>query len=152
MKPRAISKELYSEVFAVMTRIKDAALANDEAVQEAGCSQLRSIYDRELSAGRVDPFLTEALADVVDDPEEAVALYRLSLQQAASVPDEPLHSKRLGLARQLQELGEHSAAMAELDAARFDANKLRDSEALAEIAELSRELRPNTALERSRGR
>lgn len=146
MQPRAISKELYDEVFAVMTRIKDAALADNEAGQQAGCSQLRAIYERELAAGRVDPFLTEALADVVDDPKESVALYRLSLEQAASVSGEPLHSKRLGLARQLQALGELSAAQAELDAARFDANKFRDLEALAEIAELSRQLRPNTLL------
>jgi hypothetical protein len=152
MKPRVISEELYTEVSVVMSRIKDAAIADDEAAQDAGCSQLRSIYDREVAAGRADPFLTEALADVVDDPKEAVALYRLALAQAVAAPGEPVHSKRVGLARQLKELGECAAAQAELDAARFDANKFRDAEALAEIAELSRELRPNTALERSRGR
>jgi hypothetical protein len=152
MQPRAISTELYSEVFAVMTRIKDAALADDELAQEVGCAQLRAIYDREVAAGRAEPFLTEALADVADDPNEAVTLYRLALEPAAAVPGEPLHSKRLGLARQLQELGDFSAARAELEAARFDANKFRDGEALAEIAELSRELRPDILLERSRDR
>lgn len=152
MKSRAIPGALYAEVFAAMTQVKDAALIDDDAQQVAGCAQLRSIYEREVAAGRADPFLTEALADIADCPEESVALYRLALKQAESFPGEPLHSKWVGLARRLQSLGDSTAALAALEAARFDANQYRDSGALAEIAQLSRELRPSKSLERSRER
>ena len=133
-----------------MTRIKDAAWADDDAGQASGVAALRTIYGRESHAGRSDPFLTETLADFIDDPQEAAALYGLSLEQSLEHPGEPLHTKRIGLARALIELEEPARAMAALDAARFEANRNRDREALKEIAELIESMRRNDSDERTR--
>jgi hypothetical protein len=145
MRTRSIPEHLYSEVFAIVTKIKDAALADDEAAQATHCDELRQLYERVASSGRVDPFLTEAMADNSDNPQEAVALYRLSLEQCAAFPDEPLHTKRIGLVRCLLDLSQSDDASIELDRARFEANRLGDTEALEEIAQLSRQMRSNNS-------
>jgi hypothetical protein len=143
---------MYSEVFDVVTKIKDAVLTDDQPGEAAGVEALRRIYDRETSAGRIDPFLTEAMADFTADPRASAALYELALTQCASFPDEPLHTKRIGLARMLIELGDEEDAAAQLDAARFEANRNRDRDGLDEIAEVRAAMRSNRSLERTRER
>jgi hypothetical protein len=62
MRSRAVPEPLYTEVFEVVTRIKDAVLAEDSRAEAMAMQVLRSIYDREAAAGTDEPFLTEALA------------------------------------------------------------------------------------------
>src|SRR6186997_3012498 len=105
MSARLIPEPLYSEVFAVMSELAEAALRDDGPAQAVAFTKLQAIYDRETTAGNADPTLTEALADVTDDPHASASLYRLALTQSAAYPTEPLHTKRVGLARRLIELG-----------------------------------------------
>jgi len=97
MSARPIPEPLYSEVFAVMSELAEAALRDDDPAQAGAFAKLRAIYDRESAAGNTDPMLTEALADVTDDPDASASLYRLALTQSAAYPGEPLHTKRVGL-------------------------------------------------------
>src|SRR5688572_13304678 len=106
MKARLIPEPLYSEIFAVMTELAEAALRNDDPGQAGAFAKLQAIYDREAASGHADPMLTEALADVTDDPSKSALLYRLAMAQSAAYPSEPLHTKRVGLARRLIDLGE----------------------------------------------
>ncbi|CAG0933789.1 hypothetical protein RHDC3_02677 [Rhodocyclaceae bacterium] len=133
-----------------MSELADAALRDDEATQASAFVKLRSIYDREAAAGRSDPMLTEALADVTDDPRNSASLYRLAMAQSASFPDEPLHTKRIGLARQLIELGDLDGAEAELNAALLEAKALGDDDVLEMIKAVRGGKRPNKSLERTR--
>jgi hypothetical protein len=141
MRSRAVPEPLYTEVFEVVTRIKDAVLAEDPNAEANAVQALRRIYDREAAAGSGEPFLTEALADFTDDPRTGAALYELSIEQSRAFPDEPLHTKRIGLAHALIELGDNFKALNVLEAARFEANRNRDADSLQEISELCNSMR-----------
>jgi hypothetical protein len=150
MNARLIPEPLYSEVFAVMSELADAALRDDDEAQARAFMQLQSIYDREAAVGRFDPMLTEALADVTDDPEKSSALYRLAMEHSAAFPDEPLHTKRTGLARQLIELGKLEEAEVQLSAALLEAKALGDDDVLEMLKTVRGGDGLNKSLERTR--
>jgi len=141
---RRIPQPLYDEVFELVTLIAQPYAEPLEDVDPASAAlalgKLRDLYERQRNAGAPDPLLTEALADFTDDAAESVRLYRLALAQATDFPDEPTHTKRVGLARRLCQLGLTSDAARELEVARREAFAVRDSSALAELDELAKEL------------
>jgi hypothetical protein len=75
----------------------------------------------------------------------------LSIEQSRVFPDEPLHTKRIGLARALIELGDTAKAFNVLEAARFEANRNRDPESLQEISEFCNSIRSNPSPDGTRG-
>jgi hypothetical protein len=150
MNARLIPEPLYSEVFAVMSELADAALRDDDEAQGRAFAMLQAIYDREAAVGNAEPMLTEALADVTDDPEKSASLYRLAMEQSAAFPGEPLHTKRIGLARQLIELRRLDEAETQLNAALTEAKALGDEDVLEMIKTVRGGDRPNKSLERTR--
>lgn len=152
MSARLIPEPLYSEVFAVMSELADAALRDDDEAQGRAFAMLQTIYDREAAVGNAEPMLTEALADVTDDPEKSASLYRLAMEQSAAFPGEPLHTKRIGLARQLIELRRLDEAETQLNAALTEAKALGDDDVLEMIKTVRGGDRPNKSLERTRER
>ena len=142
MNARLMPEPLYSEVFAVMSELAEAALRDDGPAQASAFAKLQAIYDRESAAGNADPMLTEALADVTDDPKKSALLYRLALVQSAAYPSEPLHTKRIGLARRLIDLGEIEEARTELNAALVEARALGDEDVLEMIRSIEDRKRP----------
>ena len=133
-----------------MTELAEAALRNDDPGQAGAFAKLQAIYDREIAAGNTDPMLTEAMADVTDDPSKSALLYRLAMAQSVAYPGEPLHTKRVGLARRLIDLGELDEARAELNAALVEAKALGDDDVLEMIRTVEGGKRPNKSLERTR--
>jgi HD-GYP domain-containing protein (c-di-GMP phosphodiesterase class II) len=125
---REVSKDLWGEVFEVVTAITWGPDGNepDPKASEAAVAQLRAIYARQEGLGQPEPFLTEALADYTDDAAEAVALYRLALAQSTGYPDEPTHTKRICMASRLIDLGDLAGARSELVLGRAEAERLGD--------------------------
>ena len=99
------------------------------------------LFDRRERAGEADPFLTETLADFTDDALEAVRLYELSIRQSQSFPGEITYTKRVGLARRLQEMGRTNQALQQISMARRDAFAAKDTDVLKELEELAKGLR-----------
>ncbi|WP_036254601.1 tetratricopeptide repeat protein [Methylobacter sp. BBA5.1] len=130
---RTIPEPLYSEVFELTFEINLAIETGNTAVQAEALESLRELYKNRLKVGAPDPFLTETLADCTTEPSEAAELYRLAIEQAASFPGEPIHTKQIGLARALFELGESESAQRLLAEARANASENRDKNALQEI-------------------
>ncbi len=121
---REVSKELWSEVLEVVTAITWGPdwSEPDAKVAEAQVAQLRAIYERQEALGQPEPFLTEALAECIDD--------------ARGYPDEPTHTKRICMASQLIELGELAEARSELLLGRAEAERLNDGDYVALADEL----------------
>jgi hypothetical protein len=142
--PREVPKELYDQVFSLVTAIaqpdaEPLSEPNEMAASDA-LAKLTELFKRRQDAGQSDPFLTEALADFIEDDTEAIRLYQLALAQCPTAPGEPTHTKRVGLARRLLEAGRKADSCAELERARREAFAASDSDALAELEEIARRL------------
>ena len=142
--PREVPKELYDQVFSLVTAIaqpdaKPLSAPNEMAASDA-LAKLTELFKHRQDTGQSDPFLTEALADFVEDDSEAIRLYQLSLAQCLTAPGEPTHTKRVGLTRRLVEAGRKADARAELERARREAFAASDTDALAELEEIARGL------------
>ena len=125
---RQIPKKLWGEVFDLVTQILRYNEVGDAPRAAEALAELRALSAHQDSVGRPDPFITEALADYTDDAAEAARLYRMAIAQSASYPDEPTHTKRIGLASRLIELGDLGGARVELTEGRADAERLKDAE------------------------
>ena len=102
----------------------------------AALASLRALHESYLSAGRPDPFLTEALADRVSDPHEAIRLYESAIEQCAQFPGEPIHTKRRDMAERLRRIGEIERARAQLELAIIDAKRAGELEEARQLAQL----------------
>jgi hypothetical protein len=135
--PRQVPEPLYQQVLALVSDIAQPEVREEEhfvqARAEDSYKQLLELYQRRESAGKPDPFLTEALADMTDNRELAVHLYQAAIDQCRKFPGEPVVSKRIGLARQLISMGRKTEAQTQIEVARRDAFSEHDIEAIKEI-------------------
>jgi hypothetical protein len=121
-------KELRGEVFDLVTDALVSDAAGDTERFAKAFAALRALYARQQALGKPVPALTEALADYTDDAAEAAALYRVAITQSAAYLDEPTHTKRICLASRLIDLGDFTAARAELALGRAEAERVNDTE------------------------
>jgi len=135
---RTIPPALFAEVFVLVADIvqPDASLIDEVKAADA-FSKLLALFKYREQSGDSDPFLTEALADVTDDNSESIHLYELALKQCAAFPGEGMVSKRTGLARALVEAGRMVEARVQIEVARAEAFRERDSDALKQLEELT---------------
>ena len=91
----SIPPDIYERVHKLAVAIVNASEAGDDALYDSLCYTLRAYFDEQTTSERSHPFLTEAMADFTDDPAEAARLYKLSLDQSCSLPDEPTHTKMM---------------------------------------------------------
>ena len=124
---RKIAKPLLDEVFEVVDNIKRSPDGGNSQLKALYTAARRAIYARRQVLEAPHPFLTEAVADYSDDPEEAVLLYRLSIAQSSRHPDEPTYTNRICMASRLVEPGDLSAAWSELILGRAEAERLQDA-------------------------
>jgi hypothetical protein len=121
-----VPPDICERVLELSVSIVNASEADDEALYLSLVQQLRAYFDEQTSMGRSHPFLTEAVADFTDAPAEAAKFYELALAQAQLFPDEPKHTKMIGLAEQLILLGHREQAEAFLRDGRAEAARLED--------------------------
>jgi hypothetical protein len=136
----SIPPDLYSRVFDLATAITSASEASDNGAYAAGVAELRALFEERARQGTPHPFLTEALADYTDDAKEAVELYQLAIQQCIAFDGEPTHTKHIGLAERLVELGEVGRAREHLAVRRDAARRVGDKEAIDHAALVARSL------------
>lgn len=138
---RRVPKPLLDAVTALTSAIRaPGAFGSASALAAAlqARSELTALFHRHQQSGAADPFLTEALASVTENPAEAARLYRLALEQCTGFPGEPMHSKRRGLIAALIELRETVEAREELAKAKLAAFAARDAGAVAELEALEK--------------
>lgn len=90
-----VPQDIYECVHRLSVAIVNASGAGDTGLCDSLVNTLRSYYEEEKALGRSHPFLTEAVADHLEDPEEAVLFYELAIAQSSTVPDEPMHKENL---------------------------------------------------------
>lgn len=140
MNVRQPPQELYDKVLELTTAIAQPGQGAgdiDSAIASEALSELIALFEARQAIGKPDPFLTETMADFTTNPNEAVRLYRLAIEQCAEFPDEPTYTKRQGLAEQLFELGLIVEAKEELAKARREAFASGDIDAIKELNELA---------------
>jgi hypothetical protein len=126
--------ELVSAISADPYGIKDPTSG------KTALSLLRDLYDSMAAAGTPDPFLTEVMADETVDDHEAIDLYVIAIEQCASFPGEPTHTKRRDMALRLLRLGETDRAREQLELAIVDAGHSGDMEETQQLAEFLQKL------------
>jgi hypothetical protein len=137
----SIPQDIYIRVREIAVDMVNASSAGDTVLQASLYAAFR-VYCQEISAAqRSHPFLTESLADFTDDDEEAVRLYRLAIDQAATFPEEHTHTKKIALARCLTVLGQLEQAEAYVRDAHAEAGLLDDKDCLLECEDLLREMK-----------
>ena len=137
---RDVPEEIHDRVRSITCRIVDATLADDHDRSSAFVQELREYYEELAAAGRSDPFVTETLADFLDDRTEAIPLYELSLEQALRFPGEPRYTKKLSLAETLLGLGQRERGLAYLSQGRAEAVCLGDDYWIGRADEIFEEL------------
>jgi hypothetical protein len=135
-----IPSDIFDRVEQLETAIVNASAIDDQILHDALCVEFRVYYDEQVCSGRSHPFLAEAMADFTDDPEEAANLYLLSIEQSMAFPDEPTHTKKVCLARELLRLGEPARATHYLRDGRAEAEYSGDDDWVEEADELLRQL------------
>jgi hypothetical protein len=140
MSIRRPPQDLYDCVLELTTAIAqpEHGVSDVDSIQAAeALTKLVALFEARQAAEKPDPFLTETMADFTTNPNEAVRLYRLAIEQCAEFPDEPTYTKRQGLAEQLFELGLTDEAEEELARARREAFAAGDIDAIKDLNELA---------------
>ena len=131
-----VPPDIYDRVRELVLGMVNATGAGDDALNDSLHQQLLAYYEEQTRLGRVEPMLTEAVADHTADRVVAVRYYELSLEQARRFPGEPLHTKMISLAERLIEGGEFERADAYLRDCRAEAVRCEDQFAAANADEL----------------
>lgn len=100
----------------------------DPTTGKTALDLLRDLYESMEATGTPDPFLTEMMADETPDDREAIGLYARAIEQCASFPGEPVHTKRCAMATRLLQLGDIEAARHQLKLAIEDAKRAGEPE------------------------
>jgi len=136
-----IPPDIYERVRELALAIVNASEAEDDALGASLCETFREYYEEQTKLGRAHPFLTEAMADYTKEPDEAIRLYQLAIEQARAISNEPIHTKMICLARELIEVGKIEPAEAYLVDGRSEAVRCGDEYWIKEADGLLRELK-----------
>jgi hypothetical protein len=131
-----VPPDIYDRVRELVLGMVNATGAGDDVLNDSLHQQLLDYYEEQTRLGRVEPMLTEAVADHTADRVAAVRYYELSLDQARLLPGEPLHTKMISLAERLIEGGEFERAEAYLRDGRAEAVRCDDQFAVDNADEL----------------
>lgn len=112
---------MYERVHELALSMVNATNTGDAALHETLYQSLLRYHQEQAALGRFHPFLTEALADFTEDPMESVRYFKLSLEQARGVPNEPTYTKMISLAERLMQLRQFEQAEAFLRDGRAEA-------------------------------
>ena len=117
-------REIPESLARLVWELGDAISSDPYGKGPAALESLRALYESYASAGRPDPFLTEALADRVADPHEAIRLYEAAIEQCAKFPGEPIYTKHRDMAQRLRDVGQLERARTQLRLAIVDAKRV----------------------------
>ena len=133
---RKIPEHIYSKVLEIGLSITNASERSDEQQESAALKELQLLAAELEESGNQDPFVLETLADFTSDNEEAIRLYRRSIELVSTHSGEPCYSKQTALAERLFVVGEEAEANQLLQTALSKAIESKDAEAEKEIRQL----------------
>lgn len=136
-----MNTKIYKEVFSLANDLMSCANKKDQAGFDTCYAQLKAICDEHDNTDKDHPVQWEALADFTDDIELAIAIYNKALLKAEAINSKDyLSSIGYSTARLQVEFGDTAGAIASLEKAKINSNKIIDKELKAEIHDLLKEL------------
>jgi len=132
-----MNTKIYTQVHCLAKELMDAVQEEDQAGFDEGYQELKQVCDDNENTDKDHPVQWETLADFTDDLTLAIAIYDKALLKAEAINSKDfLSSIGFSIASLKVELGDIASAIAYLEKAKTNSNKIVDKELKAEIHDL----------------
>ena len=136
-----MNTKIYQHVHALAKDLLQASVRKNQATFDEYYLELKQLCEEHEDSDKDHPVQWETLADFTDDLELAVSIYHKALLKAQAINSKDfLSSIAFAIASLQVELGDKASAIAHLESAKINSNKIADKELKAEISELLEEL------------
>jgi hypothetical protein len=137
-----MNTKIYKHVLSLTDSLMAAAEEQNQEKFDGYYAQLKQVCQENENTDKDHPVQWETLADFTDDLALAVTIYEQALVKAQAINSKDFRSSIGFSAAALQvELGDKTAAIAQLEKAKISCNKIIDKELKAEIHDLLEELK-----------
>lgn len=132
-----INTKIYKSVYSLSEKLMEAANNDNQKAFDSLYAQLKAICIDNEHTHKDHPEQWETLADFTEELEDAVAGYTKAQEKAVAINSKDhMASIAFSMAKLQLELGQHDAAIINLQNAKISANKIEDKELKLEIDEL----------------
>lgn len=132
-----INTKIYKSVYSLSEKLMEAANNDNQKAFDSLYAQLKAICIDNENTHKDHPEQWETLADFTEELEDAVAGYTKAQEKAVAINSKDhMASIAFSMAKLQLELGQHDAAIINLQNAKISANKIDDKELKLEIDEL----------------
>ncbi|REG84307.1 tetratricopeptide repeat protein [Marinomonas pollencensis] len=136
-----MNTKIYKAVFALANELMSCANKKNQAGFDEHYAQLKKICEDNDKTEKDHPVQWETLADFTDDIELAIAIYGKALAKAETINSKDyLSSIGYSMACLQAEFGDTAGAIASLEKAKINSNKIIDKELKADIHDRLKEL------------
>lgn len=136
-----MNTKIYQHVHALAKDLMQASVRKNQASFDEYYRELQQVCDDNENSDKDHPVQWETLADFTDDLALAVTIYEKALVKAQAINSKDfLSSIAFAIASLQVELGDKASAIAHLETAKINSNKIADKDLKAEINELLAEL------------
>jgi len=136
-----VNTKIYQHVHALAKDLMQASVRKNQANFDEYYRELQQICDDNEDSDKDHPVQWETLADFTDDLALAITIYEKALVKAQAINSKDfLSSIAFAIASLQVELGDKKSAIAHLENAKINSNKIADKDLKAEISELLEEL------------
>ena len=136
-----MNTKIYQHVHALAKDLMQASVRKNQANFDEYYRELQQICDDNEDSDKDHPVQWETLADFTDDLALAITIYEKALVKAQAINSKDfLSSIAFAIASLQVELGDKKSAIAHLENAKINSNKIADKDLKAEISELLEEL------------
>ncbi len=132
-----MNTRIYKNVLSLAKELVTFAQKKDQAKFDDRYQKLKKICDENNNTDKDHPVQWETLADFTDDIELAISIYDIAFKKAEAIQSKDyLSSIGYSLATLKVEFGDKNGAIADLETAKINSNKIIDKELKAEIHDL----------------
>ena len=136
-----MNTKIYQHVHALAKDLMQASVRKNQANFDEYYRELQQVCDDNEDSDKDHPVQWETLADFTDDLALAITIYEKALVKAQAINSKDfLSSIAFAIASLQVELGDKKSAIAHLENAKINSNKIADKDLKAEISELLEEL------------
>ncbi|MBU2870897.1 tetratricopeptide repeat protein [Colwellia sp. E2M01] len=137
-----VNTKIYKHVHSLAKDLMQAVMRKNQAKFDEYYAELQQICDDNEDTDKDHPVQWETLADFTDDLELAITIYEKAFVKAQAINSKDfLSSISFAIASLQVELGDKPSAIAHLEQAMINSNKIADKDLKAEIQELLAELK-----------
>tara|TARA_R110000744_G_scaffold22794_2_gene58045 strand:+ start:378 stop:797 length:420 start_codon:yes stop_codon:yes gene_type:complete len=132
-----VNTKIYQHVHALAKDLMQASVRKNQANFDEYYRELQQVCDDNEDSDKDHPVQWETLADFTDDLALAITIYEKALVKAQAINSKDfLSSIAFAIASLQVELGDKKSAIAHLENAKINSNKIADKDLKAEISEL----------------